>query len=80
LVLILGTLQHHWVVPKAVIKTMLSASGPKKGQSACFNEYMASYQHDWENMILEEQDYGKGYRDPKSTITQSSPRDDDLTF
>ena len=80
--LVLGSLTHQWKLPTQVINALLTASGPKKGRSAIFNEYMASYQHDWEDMILTEQDYRDGYR--ADTVSRSvhhaSHQDDDFTF
>jgi hypothetical protein len=79
---LLDTLTHQWQLPTQVINALLTASGPKKGRSAIFNEYMASYQHDWVNMTFTEQDYRDGYRDlrtKKAAFTQHD-EDDDLSF
>ena len=80
--LVLGSLTHQWQLPIQVINALLTASGPKKGRSAIFNEYMASYQHDWEDMTFTEQDYRDGCR--ADTVSRSvhhiSHQDDDFTF
>ena len=80
--LVLGSLTHQWHLPTQVINALLIASGPKKGRSAIFNEYMASYQHDWVDIIFTEQDYRDGYR--ADTVSRSvhhaSHQDDDFTF
>jgi hypothetical protein len=80
--LVLDTLTHQWQLPAKVINALLTASGPKKGRSAIFNEYMASYQHDWVDMTFTEQDYRDGYR--ADTVSRSvhhiSHQDDDFTF
>ena len=80
--LVLGKLTHQWHLPTQVINALLTASGPKKGRSAIFNEYMASYQHDWEDMTFTEQDYRDGYRaDTVSrSVHQVSHQDGDFTF
>ena len=80
--LVLDKLTHQWQLPTQVINALLTASGPKKGRSAIFNEYMASYQHDWADMIFTEQDYRDGYRaDTVSrSVHQVSHQDDDFTF
>ena len=80
--LVLGSLTHQWHLPTQVINALLIASGPKKGRSAIFNEYMASYQHDWVDMTFTEQDYRDGYRaDTVSrSVHQVSHQDDDFTF
>ena len=79
---LLDTLTHQWHLPTQVINALLIASGPKKGRSAIFNEYMASYQHDWVNMTFAEQDYRDGYRELIATKHgySTSHQDDDLTF
>ena len=59
---LLGTLHHRWELPVQVLKALLSARGPRRGSPAIFNEYMASYQHDWEDVSFREQDYREGYR------------------
>ena len=80
--LVLDKLTHQWQLPTKVINALLTASGPKKGRSAIFNEYMASYQHDWVDMSFTEQDYRDGYR--ADTVSRSvhhiSHQDDDFTF
>jgi hypothetical protein len=80
--LVLDTLTHQWQLPIQVINALLTATGPKKGRSAIFNEYMASYQHDWVDIIFTEQDYRDGCR--ADTVSRSvhhiSHQDDDFTF
>ena len=80
--LVLGKLTHQWQLPTQVINALLTASGPKKGRSAIFNEYMASYQHDWVDMTFTEQDYRDGYR--ADTVSRPvhhvSHQEDDFTF
>ena len=80
--LVLGSLTHQWQLPAKVINALLIASGPKKGRRAIFNEYMASYQHDWVDMTFTEQDYRDGYRaDTVSrSVHQVSNQDGDFTF
>ena len=80
--LVLGSLTHQWQLPTQVINALLTASGPKKGRSAIFNEYMASYQNDWVDIIFTEQDYRDGYRaDTVSrSVHQVSHQEDDFTF
>ncbi|MEK9642713.1 MAG: hypothetical protein VW122_09090 [Paracoccaceae bacterium] len=79
---LLGTLHHRWELPVPVLNALLTARGPKRGSSAIFNEYMASYQHDWEDVTFFEQDYGKGYREPNAYSARLSRvhQDDDLDF
>ena len=79
---LLGTLHHRWELPGQVLKALLTARGPKRGSPAIFNEYMASYQHDWEDVSFREQDYGEGYRADtfNRSVHHDDNRDDDLTF
>ena len=53
---LLGMLPHRWELPVQVLNALLTASGPRRGSPAIFNEYMASYQHDWEDLGFREQD------------------------
>ena len=80
--LVLGSLTHQWQLPTQVINALLIASGPKKGRSAIFNEYMASYQHDWVDMTFTEQDFRDGYRavTVNRSVHQVSHKDHDFTF
>ena len=79
---LLGTLHHRWELPVPVLDALLTARGPRRGSPAIFNEYMASYQHDWEDVSFREQDYGEGYRPhtAKGFVHHDDNRDDDLTF
>ena len=79
---LLGTLHHRWELPVPVLKALLTARGPRRGSPAIFNEYMASYQHDWEDVSFREQDYGEGYRADtfNRSVHHDDNRDDDLTF
>ena len=80
--LVLDKLTHQWQLPPQIINALLTASGPKKGRSAIFNEYMASYQHDWADMIFTEQDCRDGYRADivSRSVHQFSHQDGDFTF
>ena len=80
--LVLDTLTHQWQLPTQVINALLTATDPKKGRSAIFNEYMASYQHDWVDMTFIEQDYRDGYRagTENRSVHRISHQDDDFTF
>ena len=82
LYVLLDTLTHQWQLPAKVINALITASGPKKGRSAIFNEYMASYQHDWVDMTFTEQDYRDGYRADtvNRSVHHASHQDDDFTF
>ena len=78
--LLLGTMHHEWFLPRPVVNALLEASGPKKGQGSIFNEYMATYEHDWEDAVFEEQYHQKGYREPPRNRSHDYCHDDELDF
>ena len=80
--MLLGTLHHWWELPVQVLNALLAARGPKRGSPAIFNKYVASYEHDWEDVTLREQDYEKGYREPNVYGARSSRHDraNDFSF
>ena len=59
---LLGELHHQWVLPEQVIRALMVADGPRRKAPSCFNEYMASYEHDWMDAVFELADYRKGHR------------------
>ena len=79
---LLGTLHHRWELPVPVLNALLTARGPRRGSPAIFNEYVSTYEHDWEDLTFREQDYGEGYREPVGAkhAYSSSNQEDDLTF
>jgi hypothetical protein len=64
---ILNTLCHHWDLPKNVVQTLHLRGGPKRGTASIFNEYMPSYEHDWEDARFTLKDYQYGYREQHNT-------------
>ena len=52
---VLDALHHQWFLPRPVVNALLEASGPKKGHGSILNEYMATYEYDWEDAVFEEQ-------------------------
>ena len=80
--MLLGTLHHWWELPVQVLNALLTARGPKRGSPAIFNKYVASYEHDWEDVTLREQDSEKGYREPNVYGARSSRYDraNDFSF
>ena len=80
--IILGTLHHRWELPQGVTRALHLRGGPKTGAASIFNEYMASYDHDWEDVAFTQQDYQVGYRAPHKARanTPQSQDDDDLNF
>ena len=80
--LLLGTMHHQWLLPRPVLTALLEACGPKRGQGSIFNEYMASYEHDWEDAVFEEQYHREGYREHLvvRALPHSRDQDDDIDF
>ena len=78
--LLLGTMHHEWILPRPVLNTLLEAKGPKRGKGSIFNEYMASYEHDWDDAVFEEQDYREGYRGSPRNRSHDYCHDDELDF
>ena len=77
---VLDVLHHQWFLPRPVVNALLEASGPKRGQGSIFNEYMATYEHDWEDAVFEEQSYERGYREPPRNRPHDNCYDDELDF
>ena len=79
--LMLGSLTHQWQLPTQVINALVTASGSKKGRSAIFNEDMASYQQDWEDMTFTQQDQRNRYRADtvNRPVQHVTNQDDDFT-
>lgn len=62
-----------------VLGALLEASGLNGPQGVIFNEYMSSYEHDWEDAVFEEQNYERGYRELAHQCP-SKDQDDDIVF
>jgi hypothetical protein len=76
---ILGTLHHEWELPKDVTRALHLQGGPMRGAESIFNEYMPSYEHDWEDATFTLQDFQQGYREPhKARAIGAASHDDDF--
>lgn len=64
-IVVLNTLVQTWELPSEVLQVFFERSGPRQGASSVFNEYMPSYEHDWEDATFSVADYRKGFRSPK---------------
>lgn len=60
--LVFGAVIHEWEVPTPVLLALLLGRGPRRGVASVFHEYMASYEHDWEDAQFFLGDYRFGYR------------------
>ena len=71
---VLNTLHHEWVLPPRVLEALHLREGPRTGTASIFNEYMASYEHDWNGMTFVPAHYQVGYR------ARPNPRADETKF
>ena len=81
-IVVMDMLVHSWELPSEVVQAFFERSGPRQGSSSVFNEYMPSYEHDWEDATFSVTDYRKGFRSPKINHHpgRASNNDDDLLF
>jgi len=79
---ILGTLHHRWEFPSEVMQAFYSRRGSRKGSASIFNEYMRSYDHDWDDASFTADDYSIGVRSAKPVQHRhwSIEDDPDLSF
>ena len=79
---VLNALVHTWELPSEVLQKFYERNGPRKGVSSVFNEYMPSYEHDWEDATFDMSDYRQGFRSPKINQHPSHAinNDDHLSF
>lgn len=76
---ILEQLHHQWELPSRAVQNLLSRTGPRVGGASCFNEYMPSYDHDWDDTMFQLSDYTNGFRHPNHRLnTLDSSNDDPL--
>ncbi|SFJ55605.1 hypothetical protein [Celeribacter neptunius] len=61
--LVMGTITHRWIVLSAVVEWLVSGKGARTGEQSLFNEYMPSYEHDWQDASFLPEDYKHEIRD-----------------
>lgn len=49
---IFGQLVHEWQISRELICRLYQRSGARRGVASLFNEYAASYEHDWEDAVF----------------------------
>ena len=79
---VMNALVHTWELPSEVLQKFYERNGPRKGVSSVFNEYMPSYEHDWEDATFDMSDYRQGFRSPKinQPLSHAINNDDHLSF
>jgi hypothetical protein len=53
---------HEWQVPSAILHALLAGTGPRVGQASLFNEYLPSYEHDWQEAAFGAEHYRRVLR------------------
>lgn len=48
-----GQLVHEWQISRDLISRLYQRDGARKGVASLFNEYAASYEHDWEDAVFD---------------------------
>ena len=81
-IVVMNTLVHIWKLPSEVLQAFIERNGPRTGVPSVFNEYMPSYEHDWEDATFGVADYRQGFRSPHTNQRPSHAinYDDDLLY
>ena len=53
-----GQLVHEWQISRDLISRLYQRDGARKGVASLFNEYAASYDHDWEDAVFDKTGIG----------------------
>ena len=61
--LVMSGVVHRWALVGLLVHVLLEGKGKRTGEASLFNEYMPSYEHDWEDAAFEIADYKVGFRD-----------------
>ena len=61
--LVMSGVVHKWQLTAMLVDVLLRGKGKRTGEASIFNEYMPSYEHDWEDAAFELADYKEGHRD-----------------
>jgi len=61
--LVMSGVVHRWALVGLLVHVLLEGKGKRTGEASLFNEYMPSYEHDWEDAAFEITDYKVGLRD-----------------
>ena len=61
--LVMSGVVHKWELTAMLADVLLRGTGKRTGEASIFNEYMPSYEHDWEDATFELADYKEGLRD-----------------
>jgi hypothetical protein len=62
--LVMSEVTHQWELTTPLAQILLEAKGKRLGEASIFNEYMPTYEHDWEDAEFGLDDYKVGPRIP----------------
>jgi len=60
--LVMSGVVHRWELNAILVQVLLEGKGKRTGEASIFNEYMPSYDHDWQDATFEKSDYKVGIR------------------
>jgi len=60
--LVMSGVIHRWELTTMLVDILLRGKGKRTGEASIFNEYMPSYDHDWQDATFEKSDYKVGIR------------------
>ena len=78
---VLEQMVHAWELPSEAMISLCDGQGSRQGAASIFNEYMPSYEHDWQAADFNLTHYAKGYRPLETGTHFAAPKaDDDLNY
>ena len=62
--LVMSEVTHQWELTPPLAEALLEGTGKRTGEASIFNEYMPTYEHDWQDAAFGLEDYKAGSRLP----------------
>jgi len=72
--LVMSEVTHQWELTTPLAQILLEAKGKRLGEASIFNEYMPTYEHDWEDAEFGLDDYKVGPRIPGEVAAPLLPK------
>jgi len=60
--LVMSEVRHQWELTPLLAEALLEGKGKRTGEASIFNEYMPTYEHDWQDAEFGLEDYTVGPR------------------
>jgi len=60
--LVMSEVTHQWELTTHLAEALLEGKGKRLGEASIFNEYMPTYEHDWQDAAFGLEDYKMGSR------------------